>query len=171
MKKPSNKQITDALIDQGDIPAPASIDLNALTPEQLLKLTKQLAERRKADKGDHKQWVIIVDAMLRERDGEGFKYTTSDILAATVAKGIVPASADRPIQLKRIQTRKQLLEKQRDDKGNLVNEGKVGYKASANSFGVLDGAKIVAWLSVTANTELLTVAQATAISNAVAHMV
>jgi hypothetical protein len=154
-----------------DKPAAPAFDLASLTAEQLAKLTKQLAEKRKADRGDHESWKTIVDTMLKEREGDGFKHTTSDILAAVQAKAIVPTTCDRPAQLKRIQTRKQQLERMRDDKGNLIWDGKVGYKQSANSFGPMDGAKVVAWLSVPANVELLTVAQADAITKAVAHMV
>lgn len=148
------------------------VDLAQLTPAQILQLTKQLREARKHDLGDHETWLTVVDPMLHETEGEGFRYTTSDILAAVQAKGVVPmqiSSDTRIMQIKRIQTRKQLLEKKRGEDGKPLH--KVGYKPSANSFGPLDAVKIVAWLDVPANLESVTVAQAEAIAKAIAHII
>lgn len=152
-------------------PAPM-LDISKLTPAQIQALQKQLKLERKAQLGDHSQWVTIVDAMLHETDGDGFKWTTADILAAVQAKAIVSTTLDaeqRNMQIKRIQTRKQLLEKKKDDKGNAQH--KVGYKPSTNSFGPMDATKIVAWLSVPANQEAITVKQAEAIHAAIKHII
>lgn len=151
--------------------APTAIDLSQLTPDQITKLAKQLKEARKADKVDHDSWVKIVDTALHEREGDGFRWTTGDILSQLQAKGLAKPTLDteqRQSEIKKIQTRKQLLEKKRDDKGNLVHT--VGYKASSNSFGPMDASKIVAWLSVPANVELVSVGQADAITKALAHI-
>lgn len=143
--------------------AQPTIDLAALTPAQIAQLAKQLKEQKKADAGDHDQWVKVVDAMLHESDANGFKHTTSDILAACQAKAIIPMTISedgRKAQIKRIQTRKQLLEKKPEHKG------KVGYKVSSHSFGPLTKDKILDWFALPANVEALTPSEQAAIVKA-----
>ncbi len=166
-KQQTATQPTPAITAPASVAQPA-ISLDQLTPAQIAALAKQLKAQRKADMGDHKAWVEIVDKMLHEKEGDGFKNTTSDILAALQAKAIVPAalsSEARAMHIKRIQTRKQLLEKKPEHKD------KVGYKPSANSFGPLDADKIVAWLQVAGNIESVTVKQAEAIHAAIKHII
>lgn len=152
-------------------PTTPTVDLALLTTEQITKLQAQLKAAQKADRGDHKVWVEIVDAMLKERDGEGFKHTTSDILSALQAKAVVSSTINddsRKMHLKRIQTRKQLLEKQTDKAGNAPLKGKVGYKPSTNAFGPLNCDKVIIWLE--SNPEAITVAQAESITKLIAHI-
>lgn len=139
---------------------PVILDIASLTPDQLAKLQRQLKEHKKATAIDHESWVTIVDKMLHEKDETGFKWTTADILSTAQNKGIVPPTIDadrRAQEIKRIQTRKQLLEKKRDDKGNLMHD--VGYKPSTNAFGPLTAERVMEWLMVPANLEAMTPTQ------------
>lgn len=140
--------------------APTILDIASLTPDQLAKLQRQLKEHKKATAIDHESWVTIVDKMLHEKDETGFRWTTADILSTVQNKGIVPPTIDadrRAQEIKRIQTRKQLLEKKRDDKGNLMHD--VGYKPSTNAFGPLTAERVMEWLMVPANLEAMTPTQ------------
>ncbi len=117
-----------------------TIDIAKLTPEQIKQLTSQARMQRIAASGKPADRNAVIDAMLQEREGDEFKHTTADILAALIAKSIVSATADRPAELKRIQTRKQLLVKKPG------NEGKYGYKLTPFGF-TLTVERIVAWLA------------------------
>lgn len=124
----------------------ATISLDQLTPEQLAQLKTAMRADRKARMGDRKPWNAIVDVMLQEREGDGFKHTTADILAKLQAQKQESASlstADRIIVIKKIQTRKQLLEKKRDESGKLLYQ--VGYKPSANGL-MMSVDRILAYL-------------------------
>lgn len=172
MKKNKAAIVTTASVPATQTTAAAAVDLSTLTPEALLALQKQLKALKKADAIDHDKWKAVVDELLHEKEGDGFKWTTSDILAAVQAKGVVKATLtvqERQEHIKRIQTRKQVLEKQRDDKGNLVHS--VGYKQSANSFGPLDITKILAWMANPANMETVSVKQAEAIHGFIKHAI
>jgi hypothetical protein len=159
-------------ITQATTPA---FDLASLTPAQLATLQHQLHDKTKADRGDRTQWNTLVDSMLQEKVDGSFAHTTGDILAALQAKGVTKPTPEKEgyaTEIKRIQTRKQLLEKQRDKAGHLLKpEGTYGYKASANSFGPMNKAKILAWLAVAANIETLTPAEATVITASVKDLV
>jgi crotonobetainyl-CoA:carnitine CoA-transferase CaiB-like acyl-CoA transferase len=119
-----------------------TIDIATLTPEQLAAITKQLRDSKRAKSGDPKKRNPIVDKLLQEKDGTEFKHTTADILAALQAANVVAATLtpeERAAELKKVQTRKQLLVKKPE------NKGKYGYKQSANGFSVTL-ARVLEWL-------------------------
>lgn len=120
---------------EADAPVPTSgIDLASLTPEQLQALQKQLKAKSKEQRGKHKERFAIIDTMLTEKDEEGnFKHTTRDILNTLVQENLVNQSAEKwdQVEIKKIQARKQFLEKSRDKAGELIHPpGTYGYKAS-----------------------------------------
>ena len=137
--------------------ATPAIDITKLTTEQLAALRKAL--KANSSVTDHKQWNTVVDAMLQGQDATGFKHTTGDILAAVVAKKLMPKPMDknqRAMAIKRIQTRKQLLEKKVDETGKKLF--KVGYKPSENGLTMgLD--RVLAWLDVATNEDRAAVAK------------
>jgi hypothetical protein len=144
--------------------APATIDLNQLTPEQLTIVRKQLREAAKANGATLEQRNSIIDKMLQERDGAEFKHTTANILEALQAAKCVPATLDkhdRTEWLKKIQTRKQLLETKPEFKG------KVGYKASGGFGAALTADRVIDWLMTEGNTAKLTPADRKAILKAI----
>lgn len=111
----------------------ATLDITKLTPVQLQALTKQMTAMRKAKSGDAGKRNKVIDAMLQEKNGTEFKHTTGDILGKLQSENIVSKSLtsdERAGELKKIQTRKQLLDKKPEFKG------KVGYKVSAAGFAV-----------------------------------
>lgn len=126
-----------------------NITLDQLTPDQLKALSQQLKATSTAKRKSAKDRWPIVDTMLTEKDGTGFKHTTADILTALQAKSLVDKDLSpdaRAEALKMIQTRKQKLEKMRDKDGKLVHaEGKFGYKPSAHGVGPLTVERILAW--------------------------
>ena len=89
--------------------------------------------------------------MLAEREGDGFKHTTSAIVEALQAKGLVDkelSAEARAEALKMVQTRKQKLEKAVDKDGKLIHgKGKFGYKPSAHGVGPLTVERILAWVA------------------------
>jgi hypothetical protein len=107
----------------------ANITLASLTPEQLKVLKAQLKAQAKANGGNLEARRAIIDRMLQEIEGTGFKHTTADILSALQEAKLVDKELDkhdRSEWLKKIQTRKQDLKKKPE------YTGKVGYKASAH---------------------------------------
>lgn len=129
-----------------------AIKLSDLTGEQIVALRKQMRAEAKANGQTLEARNTLLDRMLQERDGVEFQHTTSDILVALQTAKLAPATldkADRAEWIKKIQTRKQLMEKKDG------NAGKFGYKASSHSFGALTGDKIVVWLSNKDNVKLL----------------
>jgi hypothetical protein len=116
------------------IVAPATtstITLAQLTPEQLLALKGQLKAEKKAKSSNRVGWVATVDKCLQEKELDGtFKNTTADILEALqIAK--VWNGQEREVELKKVQTRKQLLVKK-----DQANKLKYGYKTSEHGFSV-----------------------------------
>jgi hypothetical protein len=113
--------------------APA-VDIASLTPAQLKKLQEQLKERNKELKGKKDERFAIIDALLQEKDDDGnFVHSTRDILGKLEEAGLVDNTAPNydTNEIKKIQSRKQFLEKKRDEAGELVfPEGTFGYKAS-----------------------------------------
>jgi crotonobetainyl-CoA:carnitine CoA-transferase CaiB-like acyl-CoA transferase len=121
----------------------APITLASLTPDQLKALHAELKAQKKARSATRGDRNTLLDKMLQEKDGAEFKHTTADILAAMQAKSLVASNLskeERAVELKHIQTRKQLLEKKPEFKG------KVGYKASAG-FNTLTLDRVCEWLS------------------------
>lgn len=100
-----------------------------------------------------------MDAMLQEQDATGFKHTTGEILAACVAKKLQPkpeGKGARAAAIKKIQTRKQLLEKKVDENGKKMF--KVGYRPSDNGLTMgLD--RVLAWLDGASNEDRAAVAK------------
>ena len=140
-------------------PTPATtaqpITLESLTPEQLASLHKQLKAQRKEKSKSRESRNTLLDRMLQEKSGDEFKHTTADILAALQADGFVSSNLskeDRAIELKHIQTRKQLLDKKPEFKG------KVGYKASAG-FNTLTLGRVCVWLDTATPSDIKYVAE------------
>jgi len=135
-----------------------NITLDQLTPEQLAQLSKQLKATSTAKRKGAKDRWPIVDTMLATKDGDGFKYTTAEIVAALQDKGMLDktlAPEARAEALKMVQTRKQKLEKMRTKEGALVHpEGKFGYKPSAHGVGPLTVERIVAWVSTASQVDV-----------------
>lgn len=131
-----------------------NIDITKLTPAQLAEVQKQLAAQRAADKPQREKRYAIIDKMLQEKDGDAFKHTTADILGALQTAKLVSADLnkhDRGEWLKKIQTRKQHLEKlvhaDGPNKGQLVYaKGTLGYKPSAGGIGALTADRVIDWL-------------------------
>lgn len=125
-----------------------AIKLEQLNPEQIAQLAKQLKDARKAKSGDPKKRNTVIDRMLQEKDGNDWKHTTSDILVQLQADKVVASdlnAADKAAELKRIQTRKQLMVKK-------FGKEKYGYKISANGFAVTLS-RVVTWLKNTATAD------------------
>jgi len=147
---------------------PSGIDLSKLTPEQLASLQKQLKAKKKEKSGKKEERFHIIDTMLAEKEegSDEFKHTTRDIMNALVKNDLVDTTEPDfdTVEIKKIQARKQFLEKKTDEKGNLVHpKGSFGYKASGGGFGVLTASRIATWFSVPANVAQLTPTQTAAI--------
>ena len=115
-----------------------TISLAELTQDQLASLKAQLKTAKKARSSTRGVWVEMVDTALKAMDASGFVNTTADILAKLQVAGAWDGT-ERDVELKKVQTRKQLLQK----KPELV--GKVGYKVSATGF-VLTTDRVIAYL-------------------------
>jgi hypothetical protein len=146
-------------------PAPeanAGIDISKLTPEQLQALQKQMKAKGKELRGKKDERFSIIDTMLKEKDSSGeFKHTTRDIMNALDAKGLVNRTVDKwdQVEIKKIQARKQFLEKATDEKGKLVHpEGTFGYKASA-ALGFVSATSVEKFFTDPAKVKTLTDAQ------------
>lgn len=162
MAKITKTQPTPAAAPVAQAPAPKPsassapvkdiIDISKLTPEQLAALQKQLKATKKVDSGKAKERFAIIDTMLQEKDEDngGFKHTTRDILNRLVKEELIkPAgSEDEQNEIKKIQARKQFLEKKRDEKGELVYpDGTFGYKPSSALGFQMTAAKCVEWFT------------------------
>ena len=151
--------------------APAeAIDISKLTPEQLASLQKQLKAKKAESSGNSKERFVIIDGMLQQKDESGgFKFTTRDIMNALVKENLITTngSEDEQNEIKKIQARKQFLEKKRDEKGQLVYpEGTFGYKTSALAGFKLGATKVTEWFTPE-NVATLTPAQKDTILRAV----
>jgi hypothetical protein len=158
--QPSNKQTKGAASTATSSPAqPApkpsavdtgGVDLSKLTPEQLKAIQKQLKEARKETTGKKDERFLIIDTMLKEKDedGGGFRHTTREIANKLAENNLVDKTDPdwAKNEIKKIQARKQFLEKSRDKAGALVHpEGTFGYKASGG-FG-LTSVGVTAWFN------------------------
>lgn len=140
--------------------ATQTISLSDLTPTQLKELHAQLKAQRKQSSGNRKEWQKTVDSMLQEREGDGFKHTTATILDTLISKNLVPASAERKAEIKKIQTRKQLLEKKLDKDGKPLFS--VGYKPSATAFGPMSVEKVLTWILTASKDDIARIASVVA---------
>ncbi len=150
-------------------PIQGGVDISKLTPEQLLNLQKQLKARKAEKSGDKKERFEMIDSMLQAKseDGNEFKYTTRDILNNLRKNGLSDPASEDSEEIKKIQARKQHLEKKTDEKGNLVYaKGTFGYKAAATGF-ILTPERIASWFTAE-NVAKLTAAQKAAVNKATA---
>ncbi len=117
------------------------IDLTKLSSAQLKALKDQLKEKSKEVVSERKQRFEVIDRMLQEKDEDGnFVHTTREIAEALAEARLTDTSAEdwHSEEIKKIQARKQFLEKKTDEKGELVYpEGTFGYKKSATGGGGL----------------------------------
>lgn len=128
-------------------PIQGGVDISKLTPEQLLNLQKQLKARKAEKSGDKKERFAMIDSMLKVKEDGEFKYTTRDILNNLIKNNLADPAAEASEEIKKIQARKQHLEKLTDEKGNLVHpKGTFGYKQAAVGF-VMTPERIVAWFT------------------------
>jgi urease gamma subunit len=153
-------------------PTPAGgIDLAKLTPEQLASLQKQLKEKKNEKKGRKDERFAIIDTMLKEKeeDGKSFKHTTRDILNVLEKEDLIdttPEDYDK-IEIKKIQARKQHLEKLTDEKGALVHpKNSFGYKVSAGFGFVVTAAKVEEFFKDAEKVKTLTAGQREVIAEA-----
>lgn len=135
-----------------------NITLDQLTPDQLKALHGQLKAGATIKRKTAKLRWPLVDAMLAEREGDGFKHTTAGIVVALQGKGLVDkdlSAEGRAEAIKMVQTRKQKLEKMVGEDGKLVHgKGKFGYKASAGGFGPLTVERVITWLATASKTDI-----------------
>jgi len=147
----------------------AAIDISKLTPEQLAQLQKQLKATKKASNANSEERFKIIETMLAEKDEAGqFKHTTRDILNVLQKEKLVVTNCadDEQEEIKKIQARKQFLEKKRDEKGELVHEpGTFGYKPSSFLGFKMTPQKIADWFTAE-NVKTLSAAQVDRITNA-----
>lgn len=127
------------------------IDLSGLNTEQLKALRSDLLKLNKTDKSALEKRNSIIDSMLQVKDADGsFKHTTMDIVAKLQEAKIVPttlAKGDRQEWLKRVQTRKQLLERQTNEDGTLKHKpGTFGYKSSGTFGNILTAERVTDWI-------------------------
>lgn len=149
------------------------MNIAELTAEQLTAIQAQLkaqaSERLKEQAKTKDARYAIVDSMLATKlEAGGFMYTTSDILLKLQEQKLVGelSKEDRAEYLKKIQTRKQNLEKLRDKTGTLVHApGKFGYKPSAGGF-TINADRVIDWLMEDENVATLSAADRKAILKA-----
>lgn len=117
------------------------IDLTKLSSSQLKALKDQLKEKSKEVVSERKQRFEIIDRMLQAKDDDGnFLHTTREIAEALAEARLADTSKEdwHSEEIKKIQARKQFLEKKTDEKGELVYpENTFGYKKSATGGGGL----------------------------------
>lgn len=116
----------------------SDISIDQLSSEQLAALQAQLKEQSKARAANRAERMSIIEQMLQDKDDHGeFKHTTTDI-ATRLSEAGLGLTADeladpklRDKELRRIQAKKQQLEKAKDKAGQLIHpEGTFGYKPS-----------------------------------------
>jgi hypothetical protein len=160
-------------------PVNTGIDITKLTPEQLAALQKQIKEKKKAASGDSTERFKIIDSMLatkvtteNQKDGEvlgEFKYTTRDIFNKLDENNLVDKTVPKYDQneIKKIQARKQALEKKRNEKGELVHpEDSFGYRKSEGFGFAVTPVKLVEFFKDAAKVKTLTAADRAVVLNA-----
>ena len=119
------------------------LDITKLSSEQLAAIQKQLQERNKAQSANRGERSEIMVAMLKEKDENGeFINTTRDIAFKLAENGLCAIltkdnfndeamKAEVEKEIRKVQAKKQQLEKATNEKGELVHpEGTFGYKSS-----------------------------------------
>ena len=111
-----------------------------LSASQLKELREQLKEKSKESVSVRKERFEIIDTMLQDKDeDETFSHTTRDIADALNKANLADTSKGEDWykeEIKKIQARKQFLEKKTDEKAELVHEkGTFGYKRTATGGG------------------------------------
>lgn len=109
-----------------------NIDITTLTPEQLASITKQLKAVKAETKTNREAWQAEVDRMLQPEEGL-FVHTTADIWLSLHLAKLEPLDPrethdkdERDRVLKKIQARKQKLQKLGKDVGYAPTEKAVG---------------------------------------------
>jgi hypothetical protein len=118
------------------------IDVTSLSPAQLKSLQKQLSEHKAVASSHREERNNVIYTMTTEKNEDGeFANSTTDIAKVMCDNGLCEflttenyASEDMKEEVqkevRKIQARKQLLEKKTDEKGELVYpEGTFGYKS------------------------------------------
>lgn len=116
------------------------IDITELTSEQLAAVQAQLKAQAKARKEQRGTRMDLIVQMLKDKDDNGaFKHTTRDIAMALHEAGVglteseLEDKKEMEQEIRRIQAKKQQMEKARDKAGELIHpEGTFGYKPSHN---------------------------------------
>ena len=148
------------------------IDISKLAPEALLSLQKQLKAQKKETSGKTSERFVIIDGMLKDKDEAGlFRWTTRDILGKLEENNLVDKTVPEydKVEIKKIQARKQFLEKRRNEKGELIDaEGTYGYKASDRAPFALTAVKVAEWFATPENVATLTSEQREKIAVAIA---
>lgn len=124
------------------------LDITKLSAAQIAALQKQLSERTKQSATQRTERAQIMKDMLGEKDDKGeFMHTTRDIARVLAKQGLCAiltaenfASDDMKEEvekeIRKVQAKKQSLEKATNEKGNLVHAaGSFGYKTSAGGAG------------------------------------
>ena len=149
-------------------PIQGGVDISKLTAEQLLNLQKQLKARKSENKVGKKERFDLMDSMLSEKseDTGEFRWTTRDIVTNLRKNNLCDPTSEDSEEIKKVQARKQHLEKKTDEKGHLVYApGTYGYKAAAGGF-IMTPDRIVAYLTPE-NVAKMTSGQRAAIASAV----
>lgn len=133
----------------------APIDVTQLTPAQLKALQKQLSEHKAVASSHREERNNVIYEMTTEKDEDGnFVNSTQDIAKVLCDNGLCEflttenfGSEDMKEEVqkevRKIQARKQLLEKKTDEKGELVYpEGTFGYKSAGGGNSNLSASKI-----------------------------
>lgn len=147
-----------------------TIDLSKLNDKEIMALRKQLLNANRMDKSELEKRNTVIDGMLQVKENGEFKWTTRDILNELIKSKVVKADiskADQGEWLKKIQTRKQLLEKQTNEDGSLKHKpGTFGYKFSGVFGNILTSDRIVDWMLDDDNVKKLSPADKAAILKA-----
>lgn len=136
-------------------PAENVLDVTQLTPAQLKALQKQLSEHKAAASSNREERNNVIYEMITEKDENGeFVNTTRDIAKTLADNGLCEFLTSENFdsedmkeevqkEIRKIQARKQLLEKKTDEKGELVYpEGTFGYKSGGVGNSTLSASKV-----------------------------
>lgn len=125
-----------------------TLDITELTSDQLAAIQAQLKDQAKQKRQVRGKRMELIEAMLQAKDEDGaFIHTTRDIATELSKQGLglmEQELQDKVLidkELRKIQAKKQHLEKLTDEKGELVHpEGTFGYKSSGGLGSVNMGA-------------------------------
>lgn len=151
-------------------PGAPILDITKLTPAQLAQLQAQLKAKSKVVGSKKELRFGTIDKMLKEKDeAGGFRHTTREIFNALVAADCVDTTLPDhgKVEIKKIQARKQFLEKRTNEKGELIDpKGTYGYKASEAAGFTVTPAKVVLFFQDADQVALLTGEQRAAVLEA-----